>query len=345
MSDKKPTISTIAKLTGLSLATVSRALAGADSVLPPTRDRVLQVAKEINYVRDRAAVRLKTGKTYVVAFLMNRLDANQPAFKDLLLGVSDALSDTDYHMIVLPESIDGDGLETLRYVVDRGLADAMVITHTKPKDPRVQYLLDKNFAFATHGRTRMGHNKAICDGFGHAHPFVDFANEQYAQLAVDALVARGRKKLAILLPREGGTFRLHLVEGFMQACEHAKVHGVTVPNLDMDGSAEHIYTWAAQQACEFDGLIVTRESPLVALLGGLSDAKLKLGHHLDLVTKYSTSWPVYLRQPLLGCFEDIELTGRTIAQRLLHQLDPANHALPATYLFTPPAIESIHDHS
>ena len=48
MSDKKPTISTIAKITGLSLATVSRALAGAPSVLAPTRDKVLLVAKQLN---------------------------------------------------------------------------------------------------------------------------------------------------------------------------------------------------------------------------------------------------------------------------------------------------------
>ena len=345
MSHKKPTISTIAKITGLSLATVSRALAGAPSVLAPTRDKVLLVAKQLNYVRDRAAVRLKTGKTCVVAFLMNRWDANQPAFKDLLLGVSDALRDTEYHMIVLPESVEGDRLETLRYVVDRGLADAMVITHTTPQDPRVRYLMERNFAFCTHGRTRLLDDDLARDPFGHAHSFVDFANEQYAQASVEALVARGRKKLAILLPREGGTFRMHLLEGFMQACEQAKVEGVTAANLDMDGSSEHIYTWATKKAKQYDGLVVTRESPLMALMGGLGDAGLVLGRELDVVTKYSTSTPMYLRQPLLGCFEDIEMTGRTIAQRLLHQLDPAHHASPSTYLFAPPLIKEIYDYS
>ncbi|MFT6767304.1 MAG: LacI family transcriptional regulator, partial [Burkholderiaceae bacterium] len=173
----------------------------------------------------------------------------------------------------------------------------------------------------------------------------DFANEQYAQASVEALVARGRKKLAILLPREGGTFRMHLLEGFMQACEQAKVEGVTAANLDMDGSSEHIYTWATKKAKQYDGLVVTRESPLMALMGGLGDAGLVLGRELDVVTKYSTSTPMYLRQPLLGCFEDIEMTGRTIAQRLLHQLDPAHHASPSTYLFAPPLIKEIYDYS
>jgi hypothetical protein len=45
---------------------VSRALSGSEAVLPETRDKVLAAAKRLNYVRDRAAVRLKTGKTWVV---------------------------------------------------------------------------------------------------------------------------------------------------------------------------------------------------------------------------------------------------------------------------------------
>ncbi len=41
MSQEKVTVKTLAKVTGLSLATVSRALAGSPSVLPDTRDKVL----------------------------------------------------------------------------------------------------------------------------------------------------------------------------------------------------------------------------------------------------------------------------------------------------------------
>ena len=51
---KKATIGTIADVTGLSLATVSRALSGSDAVLPETREKVVAAAKKLNYVRDRA---------------------------------------------------------------------------------------------------------------------------------------------------------------------------------------------------------------------------------------------------------------------------------------------------
>jgi LacI family transcriptional regulator len=340
---KKATIGTIAEVTGLSLATVSRALSGSDAVLPHTRDKVLQVAKRLNYVRDRAAVRLKTGKTWVVAFIMDRRDVNQPAFKDLLLGVSDTLSGTEYHMIVLPDDKGSDPLASLRYVVERGLADAIVISHISPEDPRVKYLLDKKFPFCTHGRTRLTKTRKNGEVAAVEHPFVDFANEAYADAAVAALVARGRKRLGILLPHEGATFRQHLLEGFTAACKKYGAQGQAVSNLDTDGSPDHIYSWAAKQAKQYDGLVATRESILVALMGGLTDCGLTPGAQIDVVSKYSTSLPLYMRQPLLGCFEDIALTGRLIAQNILHQLGASQGGAPANTLLSPPTIEVLHE--
>ena len=343
---KKATIGTIADVTGLSLATVSRALSGSDAVLPETREKVVAAAKKLNYVRDRAAVRLKTGKTWVVALIMDRRDVNQPAFKDLLLGVSDTLATTDYHLIVLPDAKGADPLTSLRYVVERGLADAVVISHIAPHDARVKYLLEKKFPFCTHGRTRLpASNRAGRKAAPSllSHPFVDFANEQYAEAAVAALVARGRKKLGILLPHEGASFRLHLLEGFLGACKAHGVKGEAVSNLDTDGSPDHIYLWAAKQAKKYDGLVATRESILVALMGGLSDCGLTPGLQVDVVSKYSTSLPLYIRQPLLACYEDITQTGQLIATNLLHQLDPTHHSASLTTLLPPPSIEVLHE--
>ncbi len=343
MPPKKATIGTIAAATGLSLATVSRALAGSTAVIPETRERVLATAKKLNYVRDRAAVRLKTGKTWVVAFIMDRRDVNQPAFKDLLLGVSDALADTEYHMIVLPDAKGGDPLESLRYVVERGLADAIVISHVSPEDVRVKYLLQQGFPFCTHGRTHLLLSGRVAADGAPKHPYVDFANEQYTGAAVATLAARGRKKLGILLPHEGATFREHLLNGFNAACKAHGVQGRAVSKLDIDGSADHVYTWAAAQARKYDGLVVTRESILIALMGGLTDCNLSIGRDIDVVTKYSTTLPLYIRQPLLGCFEDIALTGELIACNLLEQLDPGQTHTPLQTLLTPPPIEVLHE--
>src|SRR5690606_32565510 len=62
----KPTLKTIAQMTGFAVTTISRALNNAPELSQDTRDRVQKVAAEVGYLPDRAALRLKTGRTNVI---------------------------------------------------------------------------------------------------------------------------------------------------------------------------------------------------------------------------------------------------------------------------------------
>ncbi|MGF1645630.1 MAG: LacI family DNA-binding transcriptional regulator [Kineosporiaceae bacterium] len=62
-------IEDVARETGVSTATVSRALRGLSSVAEPTRARVQRVAKELGYVPSAAATSLATGRTRAVGLV------------------------------------------------------------------------------------------------------------------------------------------------------------------------------------------------------------------------------------------------------------------------------------
>lgn len=328
MKSGKPTIHTVAQATGLSLATVSRALAGSASVTIATREKVLEAARRLNYVRDRTAVRLKTGRTLVIAFIMDRLDVMQPAFESLLRGLGDALATTDYHLIVLPDAASADGLEAIRYVVERGMADGLVFSHTSPDDARVRYLHEQQFPFITHGRT----------DWSFVHPSVDFANEAFAADAVRALVRRGRQRPAILLPRPGGMFREHLQKGFVRACAELGLAGQVVTETDLNEDPDLLHAWTVKHANDFDGLVISLEAPALVLLSALAQAGRQIGRDVDVVLKHSSNMPRYLREPILTCFEDVHEAGLTLGLSLLEQLrDP--QLRPKQILFSPPPIE------
>src|SRR5262245_7635229 len=57
----RPTLKTIAFMTGLGVTTVSRALKDAPEIGEETRRRVQLVARQIGYRPNRAGVRLRTG--------------------------------------------------------------------------------------------------------------------------------------------------------------------------------------------------------------------------------------------------------------------------------------------
>ncbi|WP_455390453.1 LacI family DNA-binding transcriptional regulator [Lactiplantibacillus pentosus] len=73
----KPTIKDIAAETGFSIATVSRVLAEKrGSYSDKTRDRVLQVAKELGYRKNTLAMELVKKKTDVIAVIVNVTPTN-----------------------------------------------------------------------------------------------------------------------------------------------------------------------------------------------------------------------------------------------------------------------------
>ena len=63
-------IDDVAKLAGVSIATVSRSLRGLPDVAPSTRDRVLAAARELDYVASPFAARLASGRTATVGVVV-----------------------------------------------------------------------------------------------------------------------------------------------------------------------------------------------------------------------------------------------------------------------------------
>ena len=67
----RPTLKTIAAETGLAIATVSRALKDASDIGEDTKKRVRETAERLGYRPNRAGVRLRTGKTNVIALVLS----------------------------------------------------------------------------------------------------------------------------------------------------------------------------------------------------------------------------------------------------------------------------------
>jgi LacI family transcriptional regulator len=107
----------------------------------------------------------------------------------------------------------------VRYIVETGSADGIILNQTRPDDPRIRYLTERGMAFAAHGRTDMGIE----------HAYFDFDNETFSRLAVQALVRRGRKRLLLVAPPLGQSYARHMVTGFS---DQAAICGTPFEILD-----------------------------------------------------------------------------------------------------------------
>ncbi|MFZ1774545.1 MAG: LacI family DNA-binding transcriptional regulator, partial [Rhizobiaceae bacterium] len=185
-TESQPTLKTIAFLAGLGVTTVSRALKDGPEIGEDTNRRVRLIAKQIGYRPNRAGVRLRTGKTNVISLILNTHEESMGLVSEMVYGISEVLSDTPYHLVITPYSL-SDAMQPVRYVVETRSADGVIISRTQAEDPRVRYLIEHNFPFATHGRTDMG---AV-------HAWHDYDNQTYAHEAVKMLAQRGRRRIAL----------------------------------------------------------------------------------------------------------------------------------------------------
>lgn len=80
------TIRDVAGVVGVSITTVSRALADPEKVAPRTRARVLAVAEELGYTPNRAASGLRAGRTNTIGLLVP--DLSNPYFAAVSMGIA-----------------------------------------------------------------------------------------------------------------------------------------------------------------------------------------------------------------------------------------------------------------
>jgi DNA-binding LacI/PurR family transcriptional regulator len=98
------TIKDIARKTGVSHSTVSRALGGNTLISEATTSRIRKVAREMGYQPSAAARSLKTNQTKVVGVIVNSID--DPFFSEILFGIEDVAQRAGYSLFIASSQYD-----------------------------------------------------------------------------------------------------------------------------------------------------------------------------------------------------------------------------------------------
>lgn len=212
----RPTIKTIAQETGLSIATVSKALNDSPQVRPETRALVVAAAERVGYQLNMHGVQLRTGKTYQVAAIMTAPGPKQNEWEgveyaQLLSGISWALEDSPYRVSLYAVRSFEESIATIRQIVSLKKADGIIVSGTHADDPRVRLMQEADFPFVTYGTTI--HNAP--------HAYVDADNEQMIRLSVARLAERGHSRIALINPMADLSYSLTRLEAYRQALDIA----------------------------------------------------------------------------------------------------------------------------
>src|SRR4051812_3747400 len=111
--EERVTIRELARLSGVSVGTVSRALNGYADVRPETRERIARLARELDYTPAAAARSLVTQRSHVIGVFLEtgegHPDLQHPFFHEVLGGLKQRVGAAGFDLLLFASERPGNG--------------------------------------------------------------------------------------------------------------------------------------------------------------------------------------------------------------------------------------------
>ncbi len=252
-------ISDVARLAGVSAATVSRVLSRPGMVAEHTREAVLRAVRESGYRMNHAARNLRKQRTGAVVALVPNL--GNPFFAPILAGLGRTLERAGYDLLVADTRSDGGHRRALRRFLDPSRADGIVL---------LDGLVDPgDLAEVEHAPPIV----MACEWIESVRtPRVVFDNAAGTGLAARHLSDHGHTRIACIGGPEGNVLHLGRIEGVAQVLGHGaftvfqgdftleagKAAAQSWLSLPKDQRPTGIISFSDEMACAFIGEVQRR---------------------------------------------------------------------------------------
>lgn len=309
----RPTLRTIAELTGLSTATVSRALNDISGINDATRQRVKEIARQIGYSPNLAGMQLKKGRTNSLAVSLDSGLELHHGTAQFIRGAAQAASRRNFRCISTTIDHSCGGLRVLENLISERLIDGVILNALRPEDERVKMLDEANIPFVTHGRTDADTSTSY-----------DFDNRDFARQAVLALAERKSGPILLIAPPRAQSYGQHIVEGAGAGAAEAAIELLCPDDLSSDDYANDIKRRVSDMLArrtDISGIISCSTTAGLAAVSAMHARQCSLGRDIDVVSKDCSLFLKALYPEIITCQEDFEQAGIFLADAIIDQID------------------------
>lgn len=203
----KVTLQKIADISGFSVTTVSRALAGYSDVSEKTRQKIQKIADDLGYIPNEIARSLQSQKSNSIGivFPMDE-DFSNSFFMELIAGVAHALSQYHYDLLLSAKLPGEQELQDYQRLVTGSRVDGIIVARTLVDDPRIEYLQSRNFPFVV-----SGHDDTA------TYPYIDVDGFDAFYKLTRHFIELGHTHIAIINGPLQFAFAKRRYEGYQQA--------------------------------------------------------------------------------------------------------------------------------
>ena len=208
-------IKKIAKVAGVSTATVSRVLNGSDKVREKTAKKVLKVVKELNYRLDHVARRMKVKQTDSLVIGLIITDIGNPFFSNVAKGVED-VAYKNKHILMICNTNESPEKEKffLNSLLSEKVSGVIIVpTVGNGNDHFFEKLVTEGFPMVTVDRRIKNLNVDS----------VSINNELGGYLATMQLIRNGHKRIGIVCGISGLSNTEERLDGYKKALHEAGI--------------------------------------------------------------------------------------------------------------------------
>lgn len=319
----------IARMAGVSNATVSRALSGSPLIPQETRDRIAELARSLNYRVNASAANLRKQAVSTVGVVMLS-SAERPAqavadpfVMTMVASLADELAERGQDMLLA--RCDPDRLHQLPDLVRTGRVAGLVVMGQWVAHDALNAMARQGLPMVVWGASVPGT----------VYPVVGSDNEQGGCLATRHLLAQGCRRIAFL-GRLDHPESAQRHQGYLRALQEAGVqadpawqHPVA---FSQPSSQAVVDQWVATQALP-DGVFACSDLVAMGVVSALAARGLSVPGDVKLVGFDDVALAAHVHPSLTTVRQDMALAARTLMEVLGRQvqgLPDAVALLPTT---------------
>ena len=308
------TIRDVARVSGFSVATVSRVLNGSGPVKDETKRRVREVATSLRFSPNVAARSLSTSRTYTLGVILP--DLHGEFFSEVIRGVDQAAQEHGYHVLV-SSSHNAPGEISAALATMRGRVDGVAIMSPVIDGRTLAAELPPSLPLVL----------LNCAGGQHDVDALDIDNHGGAWAMTRHLIASGRRRIAFLCGPHGNADADARLQGYRDALHDAGI--ARHAEWEIDGDFQQSTGIAAVERLlattpRPDALFAANDSMAIAAISALRDAGVRVPEDVAVTGFDDIPIARYVNPSLTTVRVDIAGLGGRAVRTLIHAVGRKN---------------------
>ncbi|MBX2999649.1 MAG: LacI family DNA-binding transcriptional regulator [Caldilineaceae bacterium] len=309
------TLRDVARLSGVSVSTTSRALNDRLDVSEAVRARVLKAAQELNYTVNHQARVLKGAASKTLGLILYNTESL--TFNAVMTrGIYDLATPNGYSVIVCNSNAGAEMELQAHQMLRQNRVDGMLINSVESGPASLEYLLDNQIPFVLLNRRVPG---IECD-----YVVVDYQQGEY--LAARHLLELGHRRILCQLGIPSHPPTIARLAGYRRALEEFGVEfaqELVVHASNAANSYHPVLNAMRQIQPRPTAILAYNDETTIPVLKALSDLGLHIPKDVSVVGQNDLSFAPFLIPPLTSVAQSIHEMGRLgmeiLLQKITHQ--------------------------